>query len=117
MGSVTASKVSKGPISGCDGNRGRLTSYEEISGRLTVGGLVAHVDEVLARLVRGAHVHLQAVIDDTDLVKVLIELLSRLVDRDDGRLTEDIRGYPQSLHELKGSRSTGKDSSGLDRAK
>ena len=94
----------------------RLTCDEEVGSRLTVGGLIPHVDEVLARLVGGAVVDLLALVDHADLVEVLIELLSRLVDRDDSRLTENVRGYPQGLHELKGSRSTGKDSSGLDRA-
>ena len=75
---------------------------------MTVGGLVPHVDEVLLRLVRRAEIDLLALVDHADLVEDLVELLAGLVDRDNGRLTADIGGNAQSLHELKSRRRTEK---------
>ena len=85
-----------------------LTCDEEVGGRLTVSGLVPHVDEVLARLVGGTVVDLLALVDHADLVEDLVELLASLVDRNDSRLTANVGGNAQSLHELEGRRRTEK---------
>ena len=78
------------------------TSNEEISGGLTVGRLVAHVDKVLTSLVRRTEVDLSTLVYDTDLVEVLVQLLARLIDGDDGRLSRNVGGYAKRLDELEG---------------
>ena len=85
-----------------------LTCDEEVGSRLTVSGLVTHVDEVLARLVGGTVVDLLALVDNADLVEDLVELLASLVDRNDSRLTANVGGNAQGLHELEGRRCTEK---------
>ena len=83
-----------------------LTGDEEVGSRLAVCGFVAHVDEVLARLVGRTHVNLATLVDHAHFVEVLVELLASLVNRNDCRLPCDISGDPQSLHEFKRGRGT-----------
>ena len=73
---------------------------------MTVGRLVSHVDEVLPGLVGRSEVNLLALVDHADLVEDLVELLASLVDRNDSRLTANVGGNAQSLHELESSRRT-----------
>ena len=63
---------------------------EEVGRRLTVGGLVPHVDEVLARTVGRPEVGHFALVDDGDLVEELVERLASLVDGDDGGVREEV---------------------------
>ncbi len=79
-----------------------LTRDEEVGGSLPVGRLVAHIDEVLARLVRRSEVHLLTLIDNANLVEVLVQLLARLVDGDDGGLPGNVRGNAERLDKLEG---------------
>ena len=60
-----------------------------------------HVDEMLPCLVGGPKVRHAALIDDTDLVKVLVQRLSSLVDGNDGGRMEDVGRDAQGLDKLK----------------
>ena len=56
------------------------TSHEEICSRLTVGGFVPKVDEILARLLGRSKVCHLTLVDDANLVEEIVERLSGLVD-------------------------------------
>ena len=81
------------------------TRNEEVGGGLAVGRLVPHVNEVLACLARRAVIDLFTLIDDADLVEDLVQLLARLVNRDDAGLPADVGGDADGLDELECSRS------------
>ena len=89
-----------------EGRRRRLTCHEEVGRRLAVRGLVAHVDEVLARLVRWAEVRHLAIVKDTDLVEEVVETLAGLVNRDDRCGPCKVGRDAECLAELESSRCT-----------
>lgn len=64
---------------------------EEVGGGLAVGGLVAHVDEVLPGLVGGAKVRHASLVDDGDFIEEVVYVFGGLVDRDDGRDFGNVR--------------------------
>ena len=74
-----------------------LTGHKEIRSRLPVVRLVSHVDEILPRAICGPEVRHAALVDHADLVEVLIQLLSCLIDRDYRRLPTDVGGDTQCL--------------------
>ena len=77
-----------------------LTCDEEVGSRLTVGGLVPHVDKILPCPVRRPKICHLTIVDDADLVEYLIELFARLVERDDGGNAANVRAKPERANEL-----------------
>lgn len=82
------------------------TSHEEICSRLTVGGFVPKVDEILARLLGRSKVCHLTLVDDANLVEEIVERLSGLVDGDDRRHPGHIGSNTKRLDELESGRST-----------
>jgi hypothetical protein len=82
------------------------TSYQKVCRRLSVRGLVSHLDEVLPRLIRRTKVRHFALVNYTHLVEQLVQALAGLVDGHDGRHPHGVRGDTKCLDKLESSRST-----------
>ena len=73
---------------------------EEIGRCLSIGGLIAHINKVLPRLVSGTKVRHAPLVNNGHFVKKLINIFGGLVYRHDGRDFRDIRGNTECTSKL-----------------